>query len=76
MNCFAVDKSKDFESFIHNHNLIYPNKCKTLEGHEKENELFLVGKNKQLTQNYLFELMLLLGFSAIGYNGYYLLNYK
>ena len=24
LNCFAVDKSKDFESFIHNHNLIYP----------------------------------------------------
>jgi hypothetical protein len=45
LNCFAVDKSKDFESFIHNHNLIYPNKCKTLKGHEKENELFLIGKN-------------------------------
>ena len=45
LNCFAVDKSKDFESFIHNHNLIYPNKCKTLKGHEKENELFLVGNN-------------------------------
>ena len=45
LNCFAVDKSKDFESFIHNHNLIYPNKYKTLKGHEKENELFLVGKN-------------------------------
>ena len=25
LNCFAVNKSKDFESFIHNHNLIYPN---------------------------------------------------
>jgi phage anti-repressor protein len=45
LNCFAVDKSKDFESFIHNHNLIHPNKYKTLKGHEKENELFLVGKN-------------------------------
>ena len=45
LNCFAVDKSKDFESFIHNHNLIYPNKCKTLKGHEKENELFLIGNN-------------------------------
>jgi hypothetical protein len=43
--CFAVDKSKDFESFIHNHNLVYPNKCKTLKGHEKENELFLIGNN-------------------------------
>jgi len=45
LNCFSVDKSKDFESFIHNHSLIYPNKCKTLKGHEKENELFLVGNN-------------------------------
>jgi phage anti-repressor protein len=45
LNCFAVDKSKDFESFIHNHNLVYPNKCKTLKGHEKENELFLIGNN-------------------------------
>jgi predicted nuclease with TOPRIM domain len=45
LNCFLVDKSKDFEGFLHNHNLVYPNKCKTLEKHEKENELFLIGKN-------------------------------
>ena len=45
LNCFLVDKSKDFEGFLHNHNLIYPNKCKTLKGHEKENELFFIGKN-------------------------------
>jgi hypothetical protein len=45
LNCFAADKSKDFESFIHNHNLIYPNKYKTLKGHEKEKELFLIGNN-------------------------------
>jgi hypothetical protein len=44
LNCFAVDKCKDFESFLHSHNLIFPNKCKTLKGHEKENELFLIGK--------------------------------
>lgn len=43
LNCFLVDKSKDFESFLHNHILIFPNKCKTLKGHEKENELFLIG---------------------------------
>jgi predicted nuclease with TOPRIM domain len=43
LNCFLVDKSKDFEGFLHNHNLVYPNKCKTLEKHEKENELFLIG---------------------------------
>ena len=45
LNCFAADKSKDFESFIHNHNSIYPNKYKTLKGHEKEKELFLIGNN-------------------------------
>ena len=45
LNCFLVDKSKDFESFLHNHSLIYPNKCKTLKGHEKENELFSIGTN-------------------------------
>ena len=45
LNCFLVDKSKDFEGFLHNHNIVYPNKCKTLEKHEKENELFLIGKN-------------------------------
>jgi predicted nucleic acid-binding Zn-ribbon protein len=45
LNCFLVDKSKDFESFLHNHTLIFPNKCKTLKGHEKENELFLIGNN-------------------------------
>lgn len=44
LNCFAVDKCKDFESFLHSHNLIFPNKCKTLKDHEKENELFLIGK--------------------------------
>ena len=43
LNCFLVDKSKDFESFLHNHNLIHPYKCKTLKDHEKENELFLIG---------------------------------
>ena len=42
-NCFLVDKSKEFEAFLHNHNIIYPNKCKTLEKHENENELFLIG---------------------------------
>lgn len=45
LNCFLVDKGKDFEGFLHSHHLIYPNKCKTLEKHEKENELFLIGKN-------------------------------
>jgi phage anti-repressor protein len=45
LNCFSVDKSKDFESFIHTHENIRLNKVTNLLGHEKENELFLVGKN-------------------------------
>ena len=45
LDCFAVDKSSDFENFIHYHKLVFPNKYKTLEGHEKENELFLIGNN-------------------------------
>uniref|UniRef100_A0A6C0DJ53 Nuclease-associated modular DNA-binding 1 domain-containing protein n=1 Tax=viral metagenome TaxID=1070528 RepID=A0A6C0DJ53_9ZZZZ len=45
LNCFSVDKSKDFESFIHTHENIRLNKVTNLFGHEKENELFLIGKN-------------------------------
>jgi hypothetical protein len=43
LNCFSVDKCKDFESFLHSHSDIRPNKCTTIEGHEKDNELFLIG---------------------------------
>jgi hypothetical protein len=43
LNCFSVDKSKDFESFIHNE--IKLNKVTNLLDHEKETELFLIGKN-------------------------------
>ena len=45
LDCFAVSKSRDFETFIKDHDMIRPNKYKTLEGHETELELFLVGKN-------------------------------
>ena len=44
LDCFSVDKSKDLESFLHNHENIRLNKYLKLEGHEKENELFLIGK--------------------------------
>jgi prophage antirepressor-like protein len=43
LNCFEVDKSKDFESFLHHRPEIYSNKVADLLGHEKENELFLIG---------------------------------
>ena len=45
LDCFAVAKSRDFETFIKDHDLIRPNKMKTLKGHETELELLLIGKN-------------------------------
>ena len=45
LDCFTVNKSKDFETFIKDHDLIRPNKVKNLQGHETELELFLIGKN-------------------------------
>jgi prophage antirepressor-like protein len=45
LDCFTVNKSKDFETFIKEHDLVRPNKVKNLQGHETELELFLIGKN-------------------------------
>ena len=45
IDCFTVNKSKDFETFIKEHDLIRPNKVKNLPGHEAEMELFLIGKH-------------------------------
>ena len=45
LDCFKVDKSKDFEKFLHTHQKIYPSKVSNLQGHETENELFLIGKD-------------------------------
>jgi len=44
LDCFAVNKSKDFESFLHNHETIRGNRVADLKGHETELELFLIGK--------------------------------
>jgi hypothetical protein len=44
LNCFKVDKSKEFETFIKHHEKVVPNNYKNLKGHEKELELFLIGK--------------------------------
>lgn len=44
LDCFMVKRSKDFESFIHLHELVSPNKITNLKGHENERELFLIGK--------------------------------
>jgi prophage antirepressor-like protein len=45
LDCFFVDKSGDFENFLHNHESIRLNKVNDLQGHEKDNELFLIGNN-------------------------------
>jgi len=45
LDCFSVQNSKDFESFVHNHESIRLNKVTNLKGHETELELFLIGKN-------------------------------
>ena len=43
-DCFFVDKSKDFESFLHNHESIRLNRVTDLAKHKNERELFLIGK--------------------------------
>ena len=45
LDCWPVKKSKEFESFIKEHDLIRCNKVNDLKGHETELELFLIGKN-------------------------------
>jgi len=44
LDCFLVKRSRDFERFLHNHKDIRLNQIINLEGHERERELFLVGK--------------------------------
>lgn len=44
LDCFLCKNSKDFESFLHNHEKIKKNKIRSLKGHENENELFLIGR--------------------------------
>lgn len=45
LDCFSVQKSKDFETFIKEHENIKGSKVIDLPGHESEMELFLIGKN-------------------------------
>jgi len=44
LDCFAVNKSKDFESFVKEHQLVIDSRVNDLSGHESELELFLIGK--------------------------------
>ena len=43
LECFQVDKSNEFESFLHTHQLIHSTNVTNLSGHESEKELFLIG---------------------------------
>lgn len=44
LDCFQVRRSHDFEKFLHYHANIRYNRVNNLQGHEKEVELFLIGK--------------------------------
>ena len=44
LDCFAVNNSKGFETFLHEHDNIRLNKVTDLPNHETELELFLIGK--------------------------------
>jgi hypothetical protein len=54
LDCFPVQKSRNFEKFIHNHSDIIDNKFK-LNTHPSETELFLIGKN--LTYSILLDII-------------------
>jgi prophage antirepressor-like protein len=57
LDCFVVGRSKDFEHFIHHHELVRLNKVTDLQNHENENELFLIGQNLTYDRlNYLMTL--------------------
>ncbi len=43
LDCFSVKKSKEFETFLHNHELIRGHRVTDLPGHETERELFHIG---------------------------------
>ena len=45
LDAILVNNSSGFEKFLHNHELIRPNKVTNLKDHENENELFLIGQN-------------------------------
>ena len=45
LDCFSANKSKDFESFLHNNENIRGTRVSNLKGHETELELFLIGKS-------------------------------
>ena len=50
LDCFLVSNSGKFERFLHKHKDIRPSIVKDLICHEKENELFLIGKDLSYTK--------------------------
>jgi len=50
LDCFEVDKSHEFEQFLHHYPVIFSSKVTNLLNHEKENELFLIGNELTYTQ--------------------------
>ena len=50
LDCFAVKKSKDFERFLHTHELIRPHRVQDLPGHESDFELFRIGQGLSYQQ--------------------------
>lgn len=55
LNCFQVDKSRNFERFLLGHKDINQNRVFNLQGHEAEKELILIGTN--LTYNMLLKII-------------------
>ena len=53
LDCFLVKRSKDFEKFLHSK--LFKYKYTKLQCHEKENELFLVGK--ELSYLYIIDII-------------------
>jgi hypothetical protein len=43
LDCFQVHDSAGLEKHLHHHSEIHPHKVKNLEGHENEQELFMIG---------------------------------
>ena len=55
MDCFRVQRSKDFETFLHSHPDIKPQIIENLPNHDGEKELFLVGG--ELTYNKIISII-------------------
>lgn len=55
LECFSVHDSAGFEKYLHRHSEIHPYQVKNLEGHEKEQELFMMGS--ELTYQRLLQIV-------------------